>query len=211
MEELREKVPFHCIITGPTNCGKTKYLTEQLRGPFRKVFEYIVLICPTYARNKTYHRFAQGDKRFLVLSPDASNSDTINELLTNCAELFSGTNTLLILDDCAVSKDLKQRSNKFIDLAFAGRHDGLSVWVLTQQLTSIAKPFRDNVACVITFHNPSYVGTKTLFEDYGGDLDVETRKKFSELLRTEKYSRLCFCLRYPFQIYLEIPHPASVI
>ena len=119
--------------------------------------------------------------------------------------LFSGTNTLLILDDCAVSKDLKQRSNKFIDLAFSGRHDGLSVWVLTQQLTSIAKPFRENVACVVTFHNPSQVSTKTLFEDYGGDLDLYTRKKLMELLKTEKYSRQCFCLRYPFQSYLEIP------
>ena len=205
MEELRYKVPFHCIITGPTNCGKTKYLTEQLRGPFRNVFEYIVLVCPTYAKNKTYHRFTQGDKRFKVLSPDASNSDEINELLTDCATLFSGTNTLLILDDCAVSKDLKQRSNKFIDLAFTGRHDRLSLWVLMQQLTSIAKPFRDNVACVVSFHNPSQLSTKTLFEDYGGDLDTETRKKFVELLKNAKYSRLCFCLRYPFQTYLEIP------
>ena len=202
MEELREKVPF---LTGPTNCGKTKYLTEQLRGPFRNVFEYIVLICPTYAKNKTYHKFAHRDKRFLVLSPDASNSDEINELLTACQTLFSSTNTLLILDDCAVSKDLKKRSNKFIDLAFSGRHHGLSVWVLTQQLTSIAKPFRENVACVVTFHNPSQKGMKMLFEDYGGDLEAETRKKFVEMLKTEKYSRLCFCLRYPFQCYLEIP------
>ena len=128
----------------------------------------------------------------------------INELLTDCAVLFSGTNTLLILDDCAVSKDLKQRSNN-IDLAFSGRHDGLSVWVLTQQLTSIEKPFRENVACVVTFHNPSQVSTKTLFEDYGGDLDLDTREKLVELLKTENYSRLCLCLRYPFQIYLENP------
>ena len=193
------------IITGPTNCGKTKYLIEQLRGPFRKVFEYIVLICPTYAKNRTYRGFAQGDKRFLILSPDASNSDEITSLLTDVSLLFSGTNTLLILDDCAVSKDLKQRSNKFVDLAFSGRHHGLSVWVLTQQLTSIAKPFRENVSCVVTFHNPSQVGMKTLFEDYGGDLDTETRKKFTKLLKTERYSRLCLCLRYPFECYLEIP------
>ena len=52
MEELLEKIPFHCIITGPTNCGKTKYLIEQLRGPFRKIFDYIVLICPTYSKIK---------------------------------------------------------------------------------------------------------------------------------------------------------------
>ena len=152
----------------------------------------------------TYHGFADGDKRFFVLSPDASNSDMINELLTDCAVLFSGTNTLLILDDCAVSKDLKQRSNKFIDLAFSVIHDGLSVWVLTQQLTSITKPLRENIACVVSFHNPFQVSTKTLFEDYGGDLDIDTRKKLVELLKTEKYSRLCLCLLNPFQIYLEI-------
>ena len=182
MKELRDKVPFNMIITGPTNCGKTNYLIEQLQGPFRKVFEYIVLICPTYAKNRTYHRFAQGDKRFFVLSPDSSNSEEIDSLLTTVSDLFSGTNSLIILDDCAVSKDLKNRSNKFIDLAFSGRHDGLSVWVITQQLTSIAKPFRENVACVVAFHNPSQVGMKTLFEEYGGDLDIETKRRFIKML-----------------------------
>ena len=205
MDELREKIPFHCIITGPTNCGKTKFIIDKLRGPFCQVFEYIVLICPTYVQNKTYHGFARGDKRFYVLSPDASDPEEINDLLTDCVTLFTGTNTLLILDDCAVSKELKKRSNKFIDLAFSGRHHGISVWVLTQQLTSIAKPFRDNVGCVVAFHNPSQVGTKMMFEDYGGNLDQETRNKFIELLQKEKYSRLCFSLRHPFQTYLEIP------
>ena len=205
MNELRDNIPFNMIITGPTNCGKTKYLIEQLRGPFRKVFEYIVLICPTYAKNRTYRGFAQGDKRFLILSPDASNSDEIDSLLTDVSLIFSGTKTLLILDDCAVSKDLKNRSNKFVDLAFSGRHDGLSVWVVTQQLTSIAKPFRENVSCVVAFHNPSQIGMKTLFDDYGGELDIETRKKFMKLLKTERYSRLCLCLIYPFECYLEIP------
>ena len=205
MNELRDKIPFNMIITGPTNCGKTKYLIDQLRGPFRKVFEYIVLICPTYAKNRTYRGFAEGDKRFFILSPDSSNSEEIDLLLITVSDLFSGTNTLLILDDCAVSKDLKNRSNKFIDLAFSGRHDGLSVWVVTQQLTSIAKPFRENVACVVAFHNPSQIGMKTLFEDYGGDLDIETKRVLCRVLKTERYARLCLCLRYPFECYLEIP------
>ena len=205
MQELRDKTPFYCIITGPTNCWKTQFLIEQLRGNFKGVFKYIVLICPTYAKNKTYHGFAENEKNLLVVSPDANNCDEINDLLHDCADLFSGTNTLIILDDCAVYKDLKKRSNKFINLAFSGKHEGLSVWVLTQQLTSIAKPFRENVACVVAFHNPSQIETKTLFEDYAGDLDSNTRKKFAELLKTERYSRVCFCLRYPFHCYLEVP------
>ena len=79
MEEFR--VLFHCIITGSTNCGKTKYLIEQLQGPFKNVFDYIILICPTYDRNKTYHRFAKNNKHFLVLMPDASNQAEIEEFM----------------------------------------------------------------------------------------------------------------------------------
>ena len=202
-----DKNPFHCIITGPTNCGKTRYVIDQLRGSFRHVFEWIVLICPTYSKNKTYRGFAKGDKRFVVLSPDASNVEEINDLLGICEDFFSGKNTLIILDDCAVSKDLKNRTNKFINLAFSGRHAGLSVWVLTQQLTSIAKPFRDNVACVVAFHNPSQIGMKSLFEEFGGDLDSQTRKNLMKNLKSENYSALCFSLRNPYHCYLRIPSP----
>ena len=209
MEELRSRAPFHCIITGPTNCGKTRYLIEQLRRPFKSVFDWVILICPTYDRNRIYRGFAKIDKRFLVVMPDASNQAEIEELLDLCNVLFSGTNTLIILDDCAVSKNMKNCSNKFIELAFSGRHRGLSVWLLTQQLTSIAKPFRNNVGCVVTFHNPSQVEAKTLFEDFGGDLDMDTRKKLMGLLKSERKSRLCFCLQYPFKRYLELPAPSS--
>ena len=97
-------------------------------------------------------------------------------------------------------RDLKNRTNKFINLAFSGRHAGLSVWVLTQQLTSIAKPFRDNVACVVAFHNPSQIGMKSLFEEFGGDLDSQTRKNLMKNLKSENYSALCFSLRNPLSL-----------
>ena len=48
---MREKIPFNCIITGPTNCGKTRYLIEMLREYFRYAFSYIVLIFPTHKDN----------------------------------------------------------------------------------------------------------------------------------------------------------------
>ena len=59
--------------------------------------------------------------------PDASNQAEIEELLNLSAVLFSGKNTLIILDDCAVSKDLKNRSNKFIELTFSGRFISLGI------------------------------------------------------------------------------------
>ena len=103
----------------------------------------------------------------------------------------------------------KNRTNKFINLAFSGRHAGLSVWVLTQQLTSIAKPFRDNVACVVAFHNPSQIGMKSLFEEFGDDLDSQTRKNLMKNLKSENYSALCFSLRNPYHCYLRIPAPGA--
>ena len=207
MKELVHKTPFHCIITGPTNCGKTRFLVDQLRGPFRYVFEYIILICPTYVFNKTYEGFARGDPRFLVFCP--VDLDEVEELLKACRTIFSGTNTLIILDDCAVSKELKKRSNEFIRLAFSGRHEGLSVWVLTQQLTSISKPFRDNVACVVAFHNPSQVSTKCMFEDFCNGIDADMRTALTNELKSNEYSRLCISQRYPFDWYLEQPHPTG--
>ena len=205
MKELVHETPFHCIITVPTNCGKTRYIVDQLRGAFRYVFEYVVLICPTYIHNKTYQGFARGDPRFFVFCPN--DFEEVEELLQACRTLFSGTSTLIILDDCAVSKELKLRSGELVRLAFSGRHEGLSIWVLTQQLTSISKPFRDNVACVVAFHNPSFVGTKCMFEDHGNGIPPEARTVLTNELKSNEHSRLCISQRHPFDWYLELPAP----
>ena len=165
------------------------------------MFEYVVLVCPTYTKNESYKGFANNDPRFIVISPDASNVDEVNDILSDITTVFSGYKTLVVLDDCAFSKDLKQRSNKFINLAFSGRHENISVWVLTQQLTAISKPFRENVGCIVSFFTPNKISNQTLFDEYGGELDPEQRKHFMKILKSEKYSRVCFCLRHPFNIY----------
>ena len=167
-------------------------------------FEYIVLIYPTYDKNKTYRDFAKGDRNVIVLMPDANNQDEIDELLDCCITLFSGTNTLIVLVGCAVSQDLKKRSNKFIKLAFSGRHFGISWRVLTQQLTSIGKPFRDNIVCVVAFHNPSQVGTKTLWwlrRRFGSRFEKEACWNIE--IRT--IFKIMLLLKTSFECYLKIP------
>lgn len=57
-----------------------------------------------------------------------------------------GTNTLIILDDCAASKYVQGRTGQLVDLGFSPRQIGISVRVLTQQIISITKPFLENVA-----------------------------------------------------------------
>ena len=59
------KLPFNALIVGPTNSGKTQYLLNQLRGPFKGKFDYIVLLCPTFVKNKTYKGFVDRDRTSL--------------------------------------------------------------------------------------------------------------------------------------------------
>ena len=65
-------------------------------------------------------------------------------------------------------------------------------------MTSIAKPFRENVSKLVTFYNPNKKDMTTIIQEY---LDVGDRKeldKILETLKTKKYSRLEINLIFPF-------------
>ena len=79
----------------------------------------------------------------------------IENWLKLASYFFEKTNTLFVLDDCAASKDVKGRTSQLVNFGFSARHDGISMWVLTQQITSTAKPFRENVAAIVLFYTPS--------------------------------------------------------
>jgi len=61
------EIPCNALIVGPINSGKLRFIVDQLYGPFRRKFDYIVLICPTFTHNKTYHRLGENDQRMDVI------------------------------------------------------------------------------------------------------------------------------------------------
>ena len=191
------KLPFNALIVGPTNSGKTQYLINQLRGPFQGTFDYIVLFRPTFVKNKTYEGFVDRDPHIFVV---VCQQHEIEFRLKLVSFFFASTNTLFILDDCAASKDVKGRTSQLVNLGFSARHDGISVWVLTQQITSIAKPYRDNIAAIVLFYTPSSKTTKAIFEDYAGELTHEEYKQLIAKLKGRKFSHLTFSLRHPYGI-----------
>ena len=191
------KLPFNALIVGPTNSGKTQYLLNLLRGPFRGKFDYIVLLCPTFVKNQTYEGFVGRDPRIFVI---ACPQHEIESWLRLASFFFTGTNTLFILDDCAASKDVKGRTSQLVNLGFSARHDGISVWVLTQQIISIAKPFRENVAAIVLFYTPSSKTAKAIFEDYAGELTHEEYKELIAKLKGRKFPYLVFALWHPYGI-----------
>ena len=71
---------------------------DQLYGPFHDKFDYIVLICPTFANNKTFRRLGENEPRVFVVICEQHEMET---WLMVARFLFEGTNTLIVLDDCA--------------------------------------------------------------------------------------------------------------
>ena len=183
-------IPFNALIVGPTNSGKTQFLVNQLCGPFNGKFDFIVLICPTFAYNRTLYLFGARDPRLDVIICEQHQ-------VSFC---FEGTNTLIVLDDCAASKDVKGRTGELVKLGFSARHAGISVWVLTQQLSSIAKPFRENVAAIVLFYTPSAKTMNAIFEEYAGELSHDELKQMISRLKERKFAHLVFSLRFPFTI-----------
>ena len=131
-----KNIPFIALIVGSTNSGRSQYLVRQLRGPFRGKFDHMVLICPTSVHKK---------------KPTTGLWITIREIFViNCQQeevelwlklnsyFFQVTNTLIVLDDCAPSKDVKGRTGQLVSLGCSARHAGISVRVLTQQITNIS-------------------------------------------------------------------------
>ena len=182
-------IPFNALIVGPTNSGKTQFLVNQLCGPLCGKFDYIVLICPTFAYNRTLCRLAERDPRLEVIIWELHQ---VENWLKIASLSFEGTNTLIVLDDCAASKDVKGRTGELVKLGFSARHAGISVWVLTQQLSSIAKPFRENVAAIVLFYMPSGKTTKAIFEEYAGELSHDELKQMIARLKEREFAHFFF-------------------
>ena len=90
------KIPFNALIVGPTNAGKTHFLVNQLCGPFNGKFDHIVLICPTFAYNRTLYRIGERDPRLYVIICDQHQVEIWLKLASFA---FEGANTLIVLDD----------------------------------------------------------------------------------------------------------------
>jgi hypothetical protein len=122
----------------------------------------------------------------------------INHVLQAVSTIFRGTNTLIIVDDCAASQAVKKRVSELVRLAFSARHYNLSVIVLTQQLSSVAKPFRENISRLVTFYNPSRKDMKVITDDYLDGVPQETITEITKILRDEKFTALDILLIHPY-------------
>ena len=129
----------------------------------------------------------------------------VDYYLRQLAWVAEDTNSLIILDDCASSQAVKNRTSELVKLGFSARHYGLSTIVITQQLTSIAKPYRENISKLITFYNPSGKDMNAIFDDYLSTIHNNERKQIINTLKNNYYARLEVLLCRPYTYDVVFP------
>ncbi len=192
---------FNLMIIGRTGCGKTRYMLDMLEKDYFGYFDYIFLICPTYFWNKTYQNWKYKDSKKFYPLP--CKQDSVEKILKYIVEIYKGTNSLIILDDCAAIQTVKNRTSELVKVAFHAKHYELSSIVITQQMTSIAKPYRENATKLLTFYNPSRKDMKAIVDEFlGDDITKEECEDIIRKLRNNKYVRLeiLACEPYTHQV-----------
>ena len=127
-------------------------------------------------------------------SQSPCNQDQVEIFLKYVINIFRGTNSLIILDDCASGYYVKRRSSEIVDLAFSARHFGFSTIIITQQLTSITKPYRVDTQILVTFYNLDKNNMRTFLEESIDDTeeeyrDIKDKHKKNEYSTLEVYRR----------------------
>ena len=189
--------PHNMLVSGVTNCGKTRFILDLLEKEYRNVFDNIVIFCPTFFFNKTYERkWILTDKNVYIIYPQAVK-DHLDTVLRFTIETFKGSNTLFIIDDCANLQDSKKKVSELCNLAFSGRHYGITVWLLNQKYNSIVKDFRENIRILVLFFNKDETAMKQALEE-NGIIPKDQRQKIIDHLKKTKGSKLILRLENPY-------------
>ena len=118
-------IPFNTLIVGPTNLGKTQFLVNQLCGLFNGKFYYVVLICPTFAYIRMQHHFAERDPQLYVI---ICEQHQVENWLKIACFYFESTSTLIVLDDCGASKEVKRGASQARFFGSPRRHQRVGAY-----------------------------------------------------------------------------------
>ena len=191
------ETPFNMLVAGMTGCGKTVFILDMLEEEYKGHFDHIVIVCPTLDWNSTYQNWKFLTDRDVVTIPCAH--EMVEKILSVVSNEYRGSNTLIIIDDCAGTQDVKNRVSEVVNLAFSARHYGLSTILITQQLTSVAKPYRENISKLVTFYNSNKHDMRAIMDELLSGVPQDETLRIIKELKENKYTALVVKLRHPFE------------
>ena len=194
------------IICGATGCGKTQFILDLLETEYLNFFTYIVIICPTLERNKTYRRkwLFNDDGVFLIDPKEFGGLDKTLNTFYKVIGKFDDSQVLFVIDDCSALNDMKKKHHSLSELTFSGRHYNCSVWVLTQKYNSVLTDFREQTKWMALF----YCKDKDSFDEALGENYVissfEEQKQIRNKLAKNKHSKLILITEQPTKYYFKM-------
>ena len=188
------KHPHTSIFSGPTSCGKTQKVLDLIEKEYKHHFENIVILCPTLRWNKTYleRSWIWKDDYVFVFEPKRN----LFELIEKLSELFSGKETLFIVDDMISDETLDKKRQPLLELAISGRHRQHSLWLLTQSYTAVPKNLRRQKKQLFTWY-PSEKSDLKIIDEETNLMNSEDLTKIKEQLKREKHACLYVRLEHP--------------
>ena len=188
------KQPHTAIFSGPTSCGKTQRVFDLIEKEYKHHFENIVILCPTLRWNKTYleRSWIWKDDYIFVFEPKRN----LFQLIEKLSELFSGEETLFIVDDMISDEALDKKRQPLLELAISGRHRQHSLWLLTQSYTAVPKNLRRQKKQLFTWY-PSEKSDLKIIDEETNLMNSEDLTKIKEQLKREKHACLYVRLEHP--------------
>lgn len=189
------KEPHTGMFIGATGCGKSRKVLELLGGDYRGHFEYIVVLCPTIADNKTYQNclFLWVDDCVFLIDP----KDKLLSYIEKLSADLSGSDVLFVIDDCIANEELDKKRSKLTDLVISGRHRNHSVWLLTQSYTAIPKNLRRQLKQIFIWYLKERSDFKLVDEETNVIDSGDEWKKIRDELKSSRYGHLFLRLEHP--------------
>ena len=114
------KEPHTALFVAPTGVGKTHLALSLLENEYGNHFDFIVIICPTLAHNKTYkcRGWVWNDPDVIPIKPE----NNLYYLIEKISKLLAGSKSLFLIDDIIVDEALNKHCQPLLELAISRRH-----------------------------------------------------------------------------------------
>ena len=136
-----------------------------------------------------------------------NSKDPMNDSIKLFFEVFGKMNkeghVLFLIDDCSADKSMTKKKQMLSQLAFSGRHENCSVWVLTQKYNSVLTDLREQTKWTALFYTKDEDSFDKTLRENKAISSLEEKKEIREKLAKHKYSKLILITDPPVAYWWE--------
>ena len=89
------------------------------------------------------------------------------------------------------------KCSQLTNLAFSGRHLGISTWVIAQKYNSVVKDYRENIRMLVLYYNKDDSALQFALEE-NNIIEKDKRAEVNKYVKNNKNSKIIMKLEYPY-------------